>query len=34
MRNFGTLIANMADIDAAFGGQFQSLSIVFVFALN
>jgi hypothetical protein len=33
-RNVGTLLANMAEIEGATGRQFQSLSIVFVCAVN
>jgi hypothetical protein len=32
--NFGTLLAKMAEVKEAIGRQFQSLSIVFVCAVN
>jgi hypothetical protein len=34
LRNFNTLLAKMAEIEGAVGRQFQSLSIVFVCAVN
>jgi hypothetical protein len=34
IRNFGKLLAKIAEIEWAIGRQFQSLSIVFVCAVN
>jgi hypothetical protein len=34
IRNFGTLLVKMAEIEGAVGRQFQSLSIVFLCAVD